>query len=62
MDSILADAYQTVLPAAPYVIAAYALMLLVLLAYIIFVVVSFKRSEAQLKAIEDSLEDGKEGR
>jgi hypothetical protein len=55
MDSVLADAYATVLPAAPYVIAAYALMLAALVVYVIIIVRGMKKTDAQLKALEDSI-------
>ncbi|MDR1013496.1 MAG: hypothetical protein LBL86_00715 [Coriobacteriales bacterium] len=55
MDPILAEIYSTVLTAAPYVIAAYALMWLVLLAYILVVALGFKRTERQMAALEEAL-------
>ncbi|MDR1713795.1 MAG: heme exporter protein CcmD [Coriobacteriales bacterium] len=55
MDPILAEIYSTILPAAPYVIAAYALMWLVLLAYVLVIVTGQKRTEKQLAALEEAL-------
>ena len=40
MNPILADIYSTIIPSAPYLIAAYALIWLVLLVYVVFVVFS----------------------
>jgi hypothetical protein len=61
MDPILAEIYSTVLTAAPYVIAAYALMWLVLLAYVLIVVLGLKRTERHMAALEESLA-AKQGR
>ncbi|MDR1358493.1 MAG: hypothetical protein LBJ48_03965 [Coriobacteriales bacterium] len=55
MDPIQAEIYSTVLTAAPYVIAAYALMWLVLLIYIIFGSRSLKKTEQQLAALEEAV-------
>jgi hypothetical protein len=57
MDPILAEIYSTVLTAAPYVIGAYALMWLVLLAYVVIVVLGLKRTERQMLALEEALTD-----
>jgi hypothetical protein len=55
MDPILAEIYSTVLTAAPYVIGAYALMWLVLLAYVVIVVLGLRRTERQMLALEEAL-------
>jgi len=55
MDPILAEIYSTVLTAAPYVIAAYALIWLILLAYVFIVVLGLKKTEKQMKALADEL-------
>jgi hypothetical protein len=55
MDPILAEIYSTVLDAAPYCIAAYVLMWLVLLLYVVFAVQSQKNSERQMAALEEAL-------
>jgi hypothetical protein len=47
-----------VLTAAPYVIGAYALMWLVLLAYVLITVLGLKKTERQLAALEESLDIG----
>ncbi|MCD8199591.1 MAG: hypothetical protein LUD25_01320 [Coriobacteriaceae bacterium] len=56
MNSILADIYSTVIPAAPYVIAAYVL---VMVAFFIFVFVLIRRvgrAERTLDALEEELD------
>ena len=56
MNPILADIYSTVIPSAPYLIAAYALVLVVLLVYVVFVVRGIKKTEQQMSALEATLE------
>jgi hypothetical protein len=55
MDPILAEIYSTVLLAAPYVVAAYALMWLVVFGYVLIVTLGLKRTERQLAALEEAL-------
>jgi heme exporter protein CcmD len=57
MDPILAEIYSTILPAAPYVIAAYALMWLVLFVYILTITRSLKKTERHLAALEEALKE-----
>ena len=56
MNPILADIYSTVIPSAPYLIAAYALVWVVLLVYVVFVVRGIKKTEQQMSALEATLE------
>ena len=55
MNPILADIYSTVLPSAPFIIAAYALVWVVLLIYIVFVVKGLKKTERQMDALEEAV-------
>ena len=55
MNPILADIYSTVIPSAPFVIAAYALVWLVLLVYVIVVVRGLKKTEAQIALLEEEV-------
>ena len=55
MNPILEQIYATILPSAPFVIAAYALVWLALLVYVVFVTVRLKRTEAQVTALEEAL-------
>ncbi len=57
MNPILADIYSTILPSAPYVIAAYALLWVALLAYVLVIACGQKRAEAQLMLLEEALAD-----
>ncbi|MDR0347071.1 MAG: hypothetical protein LBH56_01680 [Coriobacteriales bacterium] len=61
MDPVLAEIYSTVLTAAPYVIGAYALMWLVLLAYVLVVTFGLKRTERQMAALAEELAARKAG-
>ena len=55
MNPILADMYSTVIPSAPFLIAAYALVWVVLLVYVIVVVRGLKKTEAQMAVLEEAL-------
>ena len=59
MDPILAEIYSTVLTAAPFVIAAYALMWCALLAYLLIVTLGLKKTERQMAALEEALAERK---
>ena len=63
MNPILADMYSTVIPSAPFLIAAYALVWVVLLVYVIVVVRGLKKTEAQMAVLEEALaaKDGTKG-
>lgn len=55
MNPILADMYSTVIPSAPFLIAAYALVWLALLVYVLFVVRGLRKTEARISALEEEL-------
>ena len=55
MNPILEQIYATILPSAPYVIAAYALMWLVLCVYVVYAISRLRKTEAQLNVLERSL-------
>ena len=57
MDPILSEVYSTVLPAAPYVLAAYVGILLTLLAFVFSLWRKSKRTEADIDALKRALED-----
>ena len=56
MDPVLAEIYSTVLGAAPFVIAAYALIFLVLCGYVVFIMTKHKRTEKKLVALEEHVD------
>jgi hypothetical protein len=55
MNEILMSVYGAVLPAAPFVIAAYALILVALFAYVAIVVRGLKKNERDIEALEDAV-------
>lgn len=55
MNPILADIYSTVIPSAPFVIAAYVLVWAILLIYVIKVVRGLKRTEEQMAVLEEAV-------
>lgn len=55
MNEILMTVYGAVLPAAPYVIAAYALILVALFVYVAIVVRGLKKNEHDIEALEEAI-------
>lgn len=52
MDPILQEIYSTVVPSAPFLIAAYALLWAALLAYVVVMQRGLKNSEKRLDLLE----------
>ena len=57
MDPVLAEIYSTIIPSAPYIIAAYALLWVALLAYVLMILRGVKRANARMALIEEELAD-----
>lgn len=57
MNAVLVEIYSTIIPSAPYVIAAYALVWVALLVYLIVIMHGQKKAEAQMALIEEALAD-----
>ncbi|WP_165061839.1 MULTISPECIES: CcmD family protein [unclassified Adlercreutzia] len=55
MNPVLEEIYSTIIPSAPYLIAAYALLWVALLVYILIIVRGQKRAEKQLELIEEDV-------
>ena len=55
MDPILQEIYSTVVPSAPFLIAAYALLWAALLVYVIVMQRGLKNSEKRLDLLEAEL-------
>ena len=55
MNPILSDIYSTVIPSAPFIIAAYAIVWAVLLIYVIMTVRGLKKTEAQMALLEEAV-------
>lgn len=56
MDPILAEVYSTVLPAAPFVVAAYVGIWVVLAVYVFVLLRRAKRTERDLDALKRALD------
>ena len=56
MDPVLADAYSTVLSGAPYVIGAYALIWVVLFAFVIALLAKSKKTQRDIDDLHESIE------
>ncbi len=55
MNSVLSEVYSTVLPAAPYVVGAYVLILLALGAYVFFITRKLTNVKRQIDVLEQAL-------
>ena len=60
MDPILAEVYSTVLPAAPFVIAAYAGIWLALFVFVLMLWRKSRRTRADIDALKRALEARKD--
>lgn len=60
MNPMLADIYSTIIPSAPYLIAAYALLWAALLVYVLVIARGTKRAEKRMELIEEELKDLRE--
>lgn len=56
MNSVLEEIYSTILPSAPYIIAAYVLIWLVLLIYVVIKMYSLKKTQRKIDHLEEILE------
>ena len=57
MDPILSEVYSTVLPAAPYVLAAYVGILLALFAFVLSLWRKSRRTESDIEALKRAIEE-----
>lgn len=55
MDPVLEEIYSTIIPSAPYVIAAYVLVWLALCVFVFFTWRGVRRAEKKLEVLEDEL-------
>ena len=55
MNSVLVEIYSTIAPSAPYIIAAYALLLVALFVYAFMIMRGMKKAEAQMAVLEEAL-------
>ena len=54
MDPILEEVYSIIVPSAPYVIGAYALIWVVLLVFVIIMLVSTKKTQKDIDALREA--------
>ena len=59
MDPILSEVYSTVLPAAPYVLAAYIGIWLVLFIFVLVLWRKSKHTSEDIEALKQALDDRK---
>ncbi|MDY2777505.1 MAG: hypothetical protein SOU51_03925 [Collinsella sp.] len=57
MDPILSEVYSTVLPAAPFVIAAYVGIWIALFAFVLMLWRKSKRTHEDIEALRSALEE-----
>lgn len=55
MNALLEEIYSTILPSAPFLIAAYALVWLALLVYVFVAMRGLKKTEAQIAVLEEAV-------
>lgn len=56
MDPVLADVYSTALTSAPYVIAAYALIWVILMVFAIAMFVKSRKTQKDIDALKEAIE------
>ncbi|MDO4596365.1 MAG: hypothetical protein Q4B30_05285 [Coriobacteriaceae bacterium] len=59
MDPILSEVYSTVLPAAPYVLAAYVGIWVILFVFVLYLWNKSKKTDQDIEALKRALEDRK---
>lgn len=57
MNPVLTEIYSTIIPSAPYLIIAYALLWVALLAYVLIIARGTRRAEKQMRIIEEELKE-----
>lgn len=62
MNPILTEIYSTIMPSAPFVIAAYALIWLALFVFVFVIMRSTKKAEAQIAVLEEALAERNVGK
>ena len=56
MDPVLADVYSTALTSAPFVIAAYALIWVILLVFVVMMIAKSRKTDKDIDALRDAVE------
>ena len=55
MDPILSTVYSTILPSAPFVIAAYAIIWVVVFVFVLVIVRGMRRNARDIRALEEAV-------
>lgn len=55
MNPVLEEIYSTIIPSAPFLIAAYALLWVALLIYVLVSMFGMKKTEAQIAVLEEAV-------
>ena len=55
MNPVLTEIYSTVAPSMPFIIGAYALMWLAILVYMLVIMLSYNKAEAQMAVLEEAV-------
>ena len=55
MNPVLEEIYSTIIPSAPFLIAAYALLWAALLIYVLVSMFGMKKTEAQTAVLEEAV-------
>lgn len=55
MNAVLLEIYSTIIPSAPYIIAAYALLWVALLVYVFIIMRGIKKTESQMLVLEEAI-------
>ncbi len=56
MDPILEEVYSTIMPSAPYVIGAYALIWVILLVFVIAMLRRSQKTQKDIDALNEAIE------
>lgn len=55
MNPVLEEIYSTIVPSMPFIIGAYALVWLAILVYMLAIMLSCKKAEAQMAVLEEAV-------
>lgn len=55
MNPVLEEIYSTIVPSMPFIIGAYVLMWVAILVYVLVIMLSYKKAEAQMAVLEEAV-------
>lgn len=62
MDPILSTVYSTILPSAPFVIAAYAIIWVAVFIFVLIILRGMRKNTRDIAALEEAMERLEKGR